>query len=180
MRDAFRASERAVKLDTHEDVENWCGTPEIGGLREALYERLKPLLRTQRSTGFDTHDLRAIAGAFLFEHALGDEQRDRAAPLMTVLASLQANSAIPAPEDPLWQEVSPLLHILSLTHAEDGTRTVRAIHRVDHRARFAARTDQFVDPCQVEGPLAFERFEDLCTIVRMDGHGAVAPDLAGG
>jgi hypothetical protein len=105
IRDAFRASERAVRLDTHEDVEMRFGSPEVGGLREALYERLRPLMRTDRSTGFDTHDLRAVAGAFLFEHALGIEPLDRAAPLVAILASLQASSSVPAPGEPVWQEV---------------------------------------------------------------------------
>jgi hypothetical protein len=105
IRDAFRASERAVTLDTHQDVEQRFGAPEVGGLREALYDRLRPLLRTRKSSGFDTHDLRAVAGAFLFERALGVEPLDRAAPLMTVLACLQANSSVPVPGDPVWQEV---------------------------------------------------------------------------
>lgn len=62
-------------------------------------------MATDRSTGFDTHDLRAVAGAFLFEQALGTIPLDRAAPLMTILACVQANSSVPAPEDPVWQEV---------------------------------------------------------------------------
>ncbi|UGX89825.1 hypothetical protein G6321_00003300 (plasmid) [Bradyrhizobium barranii subsp. barranii] len=104
MRDAFRTSERAVKLDTYEDVENWCGAPEVGSIKDALYERLRPLLKMERSSGFDTHDLRAVAGAFLFEHVLDHNLPDRAAPLMTVLACLQANASVPAPGDPVWLE----------------------------------------------------------------------------
>jgi hypothetical protein len=101
IRDAFRASERAVKLDTDKRF----GSPAVGGQRDALYERLRPLMATDRSTGFDTHDLRAVAGAFLFEHALGTAPLDRGATLMVILACLQANSSAPAPEDPVWQEV---------------------------------------------------------------------------
>jgi hypothetical protein len=105
IRDAFRLSERAVKLDTLADVDKRFGSPAVGGQRDALYERLRPLMATDRSTGFDTHDLRAVAGAFLFEHTLGTTALDRAAPLITILACLQANSSVPAPGDPVWQEV---------------------------------------------------------------------------
>jgi hypothetical protein len=117
MRDAFGASERAVNLDTYEDVENWCGAPEIGGLEEALYARVRPLLRMERSSGFDTHDLRAVAGAFLFEHALGHERLDRAAPLMTVLACLPANSSVPVPGNAVWQEVATIGRALVIVGA---------------------------------------------------------------
>jgi hypothetical protein len=101
LRDAFRASERSNALRTRSDVVKWFGSPpETGTLNDALVPRLQSLLRTDRSTGFDTHDLRGVAGAFRLEQALGIENKDRAESLYVILSTLSAGSSLPKPVIP--------------------------------------------------------------------------------
>lgn len=104
IRDAFSRSERSATLRTRQDVEDRFDVPAIGSLRDALYDRLRGILAMHSHTGFDTHDLRAIAGAFSVEHAIEATDEDRAAPLLLILACTQAGAQLPKPQNTIWQD----------------------------------------------------------------------------
>jgi hypothetical protein len=89
-----------------EDVERHFGRPIAGGASEPLYQRIKAALPSTSNAGFDTHSLRAIAGAFHLEQALGAEPNDYAEVLTAILAGLPAGMELKPPSDPCWIEVA--------------------------------------------------------------------------
>ena len=58
------------------EVEQHFGKPGVGLLSKTLHDRLRAILGSDEVSGFDTHDLRAAAGAFALERAIGVVQRE--------------------------------------------------------------------------------------------------------
>lgn len=108
VRTAIAASVTTLKVTSAEDVERHFGRPATGGLTERLYERIKAAAPSTSKTGFDTHSLRAIAGAFHLEQALGAEPNDHAEVLTAILAGLPASTELKLPSDSCWIEVATI------------------------------------------------------------------------
>jgi len=108
VRAAIAASVAAVKMTSADDVLQHFGRPVAGGMSELLYQRIKAALPSTSETGFDTHALRAVAGAFRLEQAVGAESNDNAEVLTAISAGLPAGTELKLPSDACWIEAATI------------------------------------------------------------------------
>ena len=104
------------------DVEEHFGRPAVGQLSNTLHARLKTMLRSDEASGFDTHDLRAAAGAFALERAAGVSNQQYDDIIAEILPCLEAGTELKPPTDACWVgagEIGLGLSMLDCFHLAD-------------------------------------------------------------
>jgi hypothetical protein len=108
LRSAIFASVEAVPIGSVQDVEQHFGRVTVGTMADVLYQQLKTIVPSNLRTGFDTHSLRAVAGAFRLDQALGAEPDNYADVLTAVVSGLSAGTELKPPHDPCWIEAATI------------------------------------------------------------------------
>lgn len=122
LRAALDAATANCAFSSRSDVEECFGKPEIGQLSDVLHEKLRGMLPLGEATGFDTHDLRAAAGAFALERAIGLSDQRHDTIIESILPCLRAGTELRPPTDDCWVaagEIGLGLSILDCFHRPD-------------------------------------------------------------
>ena len=106
LRAAINVSTENVALDSIELVEKHFGRPAVGRLTDALYDRLRSMLKAEVPTGFDTHDLRSLAGAFALERAIRVSNQSNDDIIAAILPCLPAGTELKSLTDACWIDVA--------------------------------------------------------------------------
>lgn len=108
LRAAIATSIDTLPMNTVEDIEEKFKWSSVGPMSESLYQRLRTILPAGDRTGFDTHHLRAIAGAFQLQDALEGETHELSDVISVIASGLQAGTELKLPSDPTWIEAATL------------------------------------------------------------------------
>ena len=84
------------------DVEEHFGKPKIGQLSNTLHDRLRAILTSDEATGFDTHDLRAAAGAFALERVIGVSDQKYDVIIKEILPCFGGGTELRPPTNDCW------------------------------------------------------------------------------
>jgi len=117
---AFTESYTKIVLENVEDIERKLGSAKGGGLSKNLADRLKLLLLAKEVTGFDTHDLREIAGGFHLHYVLEDISSDYSQPVQQILSVLSAGDNLKLPTDLVWLEAATIGRALNVLNSYAG------------------------------------------------------------
>ena len=102
LRAAFDAATANFACRSRSDVEEHFGKPEIGQLSTVLHDRLKVMLTSDQASGFDRRDLRAAAGAFALERAIGVSDQQYDAIIEEILPCFGGGIELKPPTDDCW------------------------------------------------------------------------------
>lgn len=122
MRAALDLATANCAFDSRSDVEEYFGRPEVGQLSNVLHDRLREMLMPGEATGFDTHDLRAVAGAFALERAIEVSDQRHDAIIERILPCFGGGAELRRPTDDCWVaagEIGLGLSILDGFHRAD-------------------------------------------------------------
>ena len=122
LRTAFDSATANCAFGSRSDVEEHFGKPEVGQLSKVLHDRLRAMLTSDRSSGFDTRDLRAAAGAFALERAIGGSDRQYDAIIEEILPCFGGGTELRPPTDDCWVtagEIGLGLSMLDCFHLPD-------------------------------------------------------------
>ena len=113
LRTALDLATASCAFNSRSDVENQFGKPPAGMLSDRLHDRLRAMLTPDRATGFDTLDLRAVAGAFALERAFGsDRVYDEI--IAEILPCFGGGVELKPPTDECWVEAAEIGLALSM------------------------------------------------------------------
>ena len=102
LRAALDSATANCGFGSRSDVEEYFGKPEIGRLSDSLHNRLREILKSDESSGFDTLDLHAAAGAFALERAIGVSDQRYDAIIKEILPCFGGGDALRPPTDDCW------------------------------------------------------------------------------
>ena len=122
LRAALDSATANCAFGSRSDVEEHFGKPEIGQLSNVLHDRLRGMLTPGESTGFDRHDLCAVAGAFALERAIGVSDQRHDAIIERILPCFGGGTELRPPTDDCWVaagEIGLGLSILDRFHRPD-------------------------------------------------------------
>ena len=122
LRAAFDSATANCAFGSRSDVEKHFGKPKIGQLSNVLHDRLKETLTPGQASGFDTHDLRAAAGAFALERAIGLSNKRYDAIVEEILPCFGGGTELKPPTDDCWvaaAEIGLGLSMLDCFHLRD-------------------------------------------------------------
>ena len=122
LRAALDSAAANCAFGSRSDVEEQFGKPEIGQLSKVLHDRLRGMLTPDKASGFDTHDLRAAAGAFALERAIGVSDRQYDAIIEEILPCFGGGTELRPPKDDCWVaagEIGLGLAMLDCFHLPD-------------------------------------------------------------
>ena len=102
LRVAFDSAAANCSFGSRSDVEEHFGKPRVGQLSTVLHDRLKEMLTSDKASGFDTHDLRAAAGAFALERAIGVSDREFNVIIEEILPCFGGGTELRPPTDDCW------------------------------------------------------------------------------
>jgi hypothetical protein len=84
----------------------------VGALEGVLYDQLRPLLLADKSTRFDTHDLRKVEANFVLKRAIGATSQKWDAVVSAILACIPAGTQLRLLEDSAWPKAIDLARAL--------------------------------------------------------------------
>ena len=122
LRSAFDAASAKCGFRSRSEAEKHFGKPAIGQLSDALHARLKTMLRSDEASGFDTHDLRAVAGAFALERSVGVSSQQHDDIIAEILPCFGGRTELKPPNDDCWVvagEIGLGLSLLDCFHLPD-------------------------------------------------------------
>ena len=102
LRAALDSATANCGFGSRSDVEEHFDKPEIGRLSDSLHNRLREILKSDESSGFDTLDLHAAAGAFALERAIGVSDQRYDAIIKEILPCFGGGVALRPPTDDCW------------------------------------------------------------------------------
>ena len=122
LRAALDSATANCPFRSRSDVEEHFGIPEIGQLSKVLHDRLRAMLTSHEASGFDTHDLRAAAGIFALERAIGVSDQQYDAIVEEILPCFSGGTELKPPTDDCWViagEIGLGLSMLDCFHLPD-------------------------------------------------------------
>ena len=102
LRAALDSATANCAFGSRSDVEEHFGKPEIGQLSKVLHDRLRVMLTSNEASGIDTHELRAAAGAFALERAIGVSQQQHDEIIKEILPCFGGGTELKPSTDDCW------------------------------------------------------------------------------